>query len=463
MATYDLVIRDARIVRPPQEIIEGDIAIKDGVIVHSGPGLPDGEATKTLDAAGAHVLPGVIDPHTHPGLVAPLHDRLPLESRGAAAGGVTTLIQYLRRPEHYHDAVPARRRASEEHLLQDFAFHVTLLDRMHLDDIKMCIEDFGVTSFKIYMNSRMPLSERMRMDALPGQPVNDIGPVDYDDGFLLDAFRALAPYDGVRLNIHCENSDIVISETAKVVADGRTGLAAWNDGRPAIAEAAAMHVAGVMSREYGVPLYIPHVGSKEGIRAVQELRALATSLVVETCPHYLVLTDESADTAKVAPPIRKADDQAAVMEALLRGDLNTLGSDEIPYTLDEKGMATFWTENTAFSGCGLMLPVAITSGLPLPVVAEATSAAPARAFGLEQKGTLDPGKDADLVIVDTEREVVVRPEDLTSSSDFSVYDGLALRGWPTTTISRGEVIFDRGEFPAPHGRGKYLSRSLGRR
>jgi dihydropyrimidinase len=202
------------------------------------------------------------------------------------------------------------------------------------------------------------------------------------------------------------------------------------------------------------------VGSREGIRAVDELRRLDTSIVVETCPHYLVLTDESWDAAKVAPPIRKAADQAAVIEALVRGDLNTLGSDEIPYTLDEKNMSTFWSENTAFSGCGLMLPVAITSGLPLPVVAEATSAAPARAFGLDQKGSLDVGKDADLVIVDIDKEVEVRPEDLTSSSDFSVYDGLALRGWPITTISRGEVIFDKGDFPAPHGRGKYLFRSL---
>ncbi|MDF1605830.1 amidohydrolase family protein [Nocardioides sp. YIM 152315] len=459
MATYDLVVRNARIVKPGQPIREGDIAVRNGVIVESD-GVVSGDAAQTIDAAGSHVLPGVIDPHTHPGLVAPLDRRLPLESRGAAAGGVTTIVQYLRRPESYREAVPARRKAAEEHLLQDFAFHVTLLNRDHFDDIRMCIEDFGVTSFKIYMNSRMPLSERMRMDALPGQEVNDIAPVDYDDGFLLDAFRALAPYRGVRLNIHCENSDIAISETAKVVAAGRTGLTAWSDGRPAIGEAAAMHVAGVMSREYNVPLYIPHVGSREGIRAVEELRKLGTSLTVETCPHYLVLTDESSDTAKVAPPIRKEADQAAVLEALVRGDLNTLGSDEIPYTLEEKGMSTFWTENTAFSGCGLLLPVAISANLPLQLVAETTSAAPARAFGLEGKGSLDPGNDADLVIVDTESESQVRPQFLNSSSDFSVYDGMSLRGWPTVTISRGEVIFDRGRFPTAEGRGKYLFRSL---
>jgi dihydroorotase-like cyclic amidohydrolase len=458
----DLVVRVARIVLPGQGIVEGHIAVRDGVIVSTGEG-PGAEARRVIDAQGLHVLPGVIDPHTHPGLVAPLEERLPLESRGAAAGGVTTLISYLRRPEDYSLVVPARRKAAEEHLLQDFAFHVTLLNDRHLDDIDMCVNEFGVTSFKVYMNSRMPLSEHMRMDALPEQTANDIEAVDYDDGFLLRAFRRLAAHPGVGLNVHCENSDIAIAETRRVTAAGKEGLPAWSEARPAIGEALAIHVAGALSREYDVPLYIPHVGNSTALRAVREIKQLGTSVTVETCPHYLLLTEDADPAAKVAPPIRTDGDQQAVRDGLVRGDLDTIGSDEIPYTRAEKGMSTFWTQNTAFSGSGLLLPVAITSGLPLEVIATATSAAPAKAFGLfPRKGSLSPGSDADFVLVDTKSERVVRPEELVSSSDFSVYDGMALRGWPTTTVSRGEIIFDRGQYPAAHGRGEYLFRSASR-
>lgn len=455
----DLVVRDARLVIPGEGIVEGHLAVKDGVIASIGDG-PVADARRVVDAHGMHVMPGVIDPHTHPGLVAPLATRLPLESRGAAAGGVTTLISYIRRPETYRDAVPARRVSAERHLLQDFAFHVTLLNDAHLDEIEMCVNDFGVTSFKVYMNSRMPLSKHMRMDALPGQIQNDVEAVDFDDGFFLRVFRALERNPGTLLNVHCENSDIVIAEMRSVAETGRRGLIAWNDARPAVGEAVAIHTAATLSRAHGVPLYLPHIGNAIALRAVTEARSLGTEIVAETCPHYLILTMDAAEEAKVSPPIRAASDQAAVLDGLLRGELNTIGSDDIPYTHEEKRMATFWDQNTAFSGCGLVLPIAISSGLPLETVATVTSATPAQTFGLApRKGTLAPGSDADFVIVDIEAERVVRPTELVSSSDFSVYDGVTLRGWPSLTVSRGEVIFEEGRYPAEHGRGRYLSRS----
>jgi dihydropyrimidinase len=284
--------------------------------------------------------------------------------------------------------------------------------------------------------------------------------VDYNDGFLLKAFRALSAHEGVLLNIHCENSDIAIAETERVIREGQDGLHAWSDSRPSIGEAVAIHTAATLSREFGVRLYIPHVGSRVGLEAVREIKMLGTDVTVESCPHYLVLTDEAGPAAKVSPPIRTQRDQLEAIASVMDGLVDTLGSDEIPYTLAEKNMSTFWTENTAFSGCGLLLPVTITSGVDVESVARVTSEGPARAFGLyPKKGCLDVGSDADFVIVDVQSEREVRPAELVSSSDFSVYDGMSLRGWPTMTFSRGDLIFDRGEYPAPHGRGRYLFRT----
>lgn len=454
----DLVVRNARIVLP-EETVEGSLVVNEGKVADVTPHAePDGATV--IDAKGGYVMPGLIDPHTHPGLVAPAERRFPLESRWMASGGVTTTISYFRRPESYLRILPERIALSDRTLMQDYTFHLVLYTEQQVAEVARCVEDLAVTSFKVYTNVRGRLGQAVRMDALPGQKSIDVCKVDFDEHHMYSAFRALAELGKpVRLNVHCEDSDIVIAETDRVRTAGRRGLEAWDAARPPEAESVAIQVAGEMSRHFDVPLYIPHVGSGGGIEAVRELLELGTAVVAETCPHYLVLTASTAgEEAKVAPPIRGEADRHKVLDAIGEGVLSTLGSDDIPYTKEEKGLQDFWTQNSAFPGSGLMLPVAFTAGLKPELVARITSWNVAHAFGIApQKGSLLPGSDADFVIVDTEARRKVRGADLPGSSDFSVYEGMELTGWPVLTCLRGRVIYDNGRFPTEAG-GRFIPR-----
>lgn len=454
----DLVVRNARIVLP-EETVEGSLVVDEGRVAEVAP-RAEPTAAAVIDAQGRYVLPGVIDPHTHPGLVAPAERRFPMESRWMASGGVTTTISYFRRPESYLDLLRDHIALCDRTLMQDYTFHLVLYTKQQIAEVGRCVDQFAITSFKVYTNVRGRLGHAMRMDALPEQEAIDVRPVDYDQHHLYAAFRALAEVQKpVRLNVHCEDSDLVIAETDLVKSAGRQGLEAWNAARPPEAESVAIQVAGEMSRHFGVPLYIPHVGSRVGIDAVRGLLQLGTSVVAETCPHYLVLTAAAAGAeAKVAPPIRSAIDRACVIDAVREGVLTTLGSDDIPYTKKEKGLDDFWTQNSAFPGSGLMLPVALTAGLDPQLVARITSWNVAQAFAIApQKGSLLPGSDADFVIVDLESRRRVRSAELAGSSDFSVYEGMELTGWPIVTCARGRVIFDHGRFPTQGG-GRFLAR-----
>ncbi len=454
----DLVVANARVVLPA-EIVEGSLVVEEGKVAevarHAVP-----KAAQVIDARGRYVLPGVIDPHTHPGLVAPAKTRFPRESQWMAAGGVTTTISYFRRPESYLSLVPDRIALAERTLMQDFTLHLVLYNGQQVSEVARYVESLRVTSFKVYTNVRGRLGHQIRMDVLPEQESVELCDVDFDEHHLYSAFRALSTVTSpVRMNVHCEDSDIVAVETARVRATGRNGLDAWNDARPQGAESVAIQVAGEMSRHFDVPLYIPHVGSRGGIDAVRALQQLGTEVVAETCPHYLVLTDSTAgEEAKVAPPIRTEADRALVLDGIREGVLTTLGSDDIPYTKKEKGLDDFWAQYSAFPGSGLMLPVALSAGLDLQLVARISSWNVAQAFGIApQKGSLLPGSDADFVIVDLETRRRVRSADLPGSSDFSVYEGMELTGWPVLTCVRGRVIFDNDRFPTQAG-GRFLAR-----
>lgn len=464
----EVVLTNARLVIPEVGVVEGGLIVRDGRVaeITQGKGAERGE--NVIDAEGRHVLPGFIDPHVHYGLLPPLPERMQAESAFAASGGVTTLIRYFRRPESYLDTFPAQVALGCERHYQDFSHHLTLFNEPQVREMDRYVQRFGVTSFKVYMNLKGPVGKNVLMDLLVGGDRElTVADVDFDDGHLYDIFRTASTLQArVRVNVHSEDAEIVIRETARVKASGLEGLPAWNAARPGAGEAVAIQQVAYLSRRFGVPAYFPHIGSREAIEALVDVRAKGTDYYAETGPQYVALDTSSAVgvLAKVMPPIRTSEDVARVWWAIGEGVLTNFGSDHIAYTLAEKQPASIWTTRPAFGGTGLILPVFLSEGvgrgrMTLRRLAEMGSYHVARAFHLyPRKGTLLPGADADFVIVDLERDHTVRAKELLSASDFSVYEGKTLRGEVVLTAVRGTVVYRDGKIVGRPGHGGFYRR-----
>lgn len=459
---------NAQLVIPEIGVVPGGLEIRDGRILKilpQGTTRPGGDV---IDAAGRYVLPGLIDPHVHSGLLPPLHDRMQAESAFGASGGITTLIRYFRRPESYVDVFPPQVALGTQRHYQDFAHHLTLFNERQVREMEHCVREFGVTSFKVYMNLKASAGKGVLMDLLVGQASElTFADIDFDDGHLYNVFRTAASLQArVRINVHAEDAEIVIRETERVRAVGLEGLQAWSASRPGMSEAIAIQKVAYLSRQFRVPVYFPHIGSREAVDAMADVRAKGTDYYAETGPQYVAL-DAASDCgvlAKVMPPVRTNEDIARVWSGIADGVITNFGSDHIRYTREEKRPGSIWTTRPAFGGTGLMLPIFLSEGvaqrrLTLRQLAQMGSYNVARAFHLyPRKGTLLPGADADFVIVDLERERTIRAKDLLSASDFSVYEGRTLKGDVVLTAVRGTIVYRDGEIVGPLGHGKYYRR-----
>lgn len=464
----NLDVVHGRIVLPESGVVPGSLVIREGRVREiRQDGKSTGEAD-VLDAAGRYVLPGLIDPHVHSGLLPPLDERLRAESAFALSGGITTIVRYFRRPESYLETLPTQVAMGVDVHYQDFAHHLTLFNSEQVTEIGAYVRDFGVTSFKLYMNLRGPFGKAVLMDLLVDAP-NELvtADVDFSTGHLWDAFRTAATVPArIRLNVHSEDAEIVLAESSRVRAAGMEGLPAWSAARPGGSEAVAIQTVAYLSRRFGVPVYFPHIGSREAIEALVDVRAKGTNYGAEVCPQYVALTTESeaGALAKVMPPVRTAEDVSRVWWAIGERILTSFGSDHIAYTREEKQPGSIWTTRPAFGGTGMILPIFLSEGLnkgkmTIRQVAEMGSLNTAQLFNLyPRKGTLMPGADGDFVVVDLDREWTVKAADLPSRSDFSVYEGRNIRGAVSAVGVRGRVMYREGEVVGPSGYGRYYRR-----
>ncbi len=447
-----LVLRNGRLVYADGRIVDGGLVCEDGAIVAVFTGEPPTRWARAeeIDAGGRHVLPGAIDPHVQL-YAAEQFVHYATETRSAAIGGVTTIVKMHRDLAGYDTATFFEEIAgAESRAYVDFCFHLAVMTDDQIASIPRYADDFGVRSFKFFT-------------AYKGKEGAPLGISGLDDGQLLEALIAVARCGGTAL-VHCENQELAARAARDVRAAGGEGLAGFAASRPTIVELEAVRRVAFLAGRAGCPLYVVHVTSREGIDFVATARRAGQAIYAETEPHYLTETLDSpaGNLAKVIPPIRQAVDRDALWAALATGGVDAIGSDHVSARRERK-QGSVWDAQLAFPGIATILPVLFSEGvnagrIPLSRVVAVTSTNPARIFGLERKGALLPGRDADFVVIDLELERTVDAGMLGSVSDFSIYEGRTLRGWPVLTVSRGEVVVRDGEVVGSEGHGRFLRR-----
>ncbi len=444
MSFYDLIVRHGTLVTP-SETRQADVAVVDGRIVAIDPELA-GTSKDEIDARGLHILPGVIDAHVHfnePGRTA--WEGFVTGTKALAAGGTTT---YFDMPLNAHpptlDATSfdLKLAAAQSSSLVDFAFWGGLVpgNVPNMEELA----DRGVIGFKAFMSN---------------SGIDDFLAVDD-----LTLYEGMV--QGARLGkivaVHAENDQITSGLARRAIEQGRTGKRDYLASRPLIAELEAIERAILMASETGCSLHIVHVSSGRGVRLVAEARLRGVDVSCETCPHYLVLSDDDLEelgaVAKCAPPLRSQQEREALWEQVFAGNVPMIASDHSPAPVGMKTDANFFRVWGGISGCQSLLSLLLTDGyerrsLSLNRIPALTAEYVAQRFGLlPHKGCLALGADADMVFVDLQSSNVLQSADLFYRHQHSPYVGKLLRGRIVQTLVRGNTIFREGNFvSAPIG------------
>ncbi|MCL4370058.1 MAG: amidohydrolase family protein [Chloroflexi bacterium] len=451
MAQYDVVIKSGT-VAGPHGVFRGHVAVRDGriaALLFEHDSVPSTE--EVIDASGKLVLPGAVDTHVHfrePGLTD--SEDFTTGTMGAAAGGVTTIVEQASTIPPVTDGSIYREKLEivGPRAVVDYALWGGIVPGNH-DGVRRQAEA-GVRYFKAYM------SHGPRHMPPP------------DDGDLLAAMEFIARQDGL-IGIHAVNEAIRRHAEQKMKAEDRHDQASFAGTGSPIAEYEATQRALTLAAHAGVRTAILHVSLPEAAQLVKEAKARRQKVVLETIPSFLLL-DESlyqrkGAYIKLGPPCLR--DRASVeklWDYLYDGTIDYLSSDHapVPLSVDERGSPDIWLAGSGLPGVQFTLPLMLSEAvhkrnLPLDRLVQLTSTNAARAFGLyPRKSSLLPGSDADLAILDPEREWVVTPESFFTKWKVSPIIGSTIKGWVERTLVRGQTVYREGDFPLGAGYGQHL-------
>lgn len=487
---FDLIIQNVRVVRPRAEgVVTADLGITDGRFAAVAPGLPTTDAAEVVDGQGLLAMPGAIDPHTHVGIYVHPHEDAPTESASAAAGGVTTLIPYVRTGSLYlnmggslRDFFPELLRQSEGRYHVDYAFHVSPIQGRHVGEMEYLLTECGAPNYgEVFMfyglhglHGRSDAQSKWLM--LDEGDHYDLAHFDFicrEAARLQRAYPELAPF--IQVSWHCEVPEILRAYEPKVRAEGRLrGLQAYSAARPPHSEAIAIGIVGAMAHAAGLTqVNILHITSRAALEAALTVRAAypdVTFGLEVTAGHLLLDYNCPMGTyAKVNPPLRSPEDVEFLWSKVLDGTVQWIVTDHANCPKDQKvdpaDPDDIWKAKAGFGGTEYLLTGIFSEGtrrgLSPNRVAELVSWNAAQRFGLFTKGDIAPGYDADVVLLDPEERWTIRAADSFSTQGYTPFEGMQVTGRVKRTFVRGQLVYDGREIVGPP-RGQYIKRPTSR-
>jgi allantoinase len=482
---YDLLIKNVRVVRPHGSAVhEADIAVARGKFAKVAPGI-DVALAKTLhDGKGRLAFPGVVDAHMHSGIYSPLDEDAVSESKAAAMGGVTSSLNYFRTGQYYLNKggpykkfFPEVLKTSKGRFHVDYGYHLAPMDSTHIDEIPMLIEKHGVASFKIFMfygsHGLHGASDSQREFLMIGENER------YDYAHFefimrgVQAAREKLPERAsqISLSLHCETAEIMTAYTKIVEKDkSLKGLAAYSAARPQHSEGLAVFIASYLANETALPnINLLHLSSRKAVQAALMMADVFPHIDFRrevTIGHLMLdINSPAAELAKVNPPIRPREDVEFLWQALLAGELDWVVSDHAccrhEMKIPKRYFGNIWMAKSGFGGTEYLLPSLVSEGtrrgMSYNHMAQVTSWNPAQRYGLNRKGDIVEGFDADIALVDPAKTWTISAKNSLSTQGYTPFEGLELSARVEETFLRGRLIYQDGSVIGKPS-GEYLFR-----
>lgn len=449
MKKGDLLIKNGVIVNPRGKF-EGSVLVNDGKIAALLSLSEECDAENIIDAKGRYVIPGGVDGHTHmmdPGYTD--REEFATGTAAAAIGGITTIVDH-------HRTVPAVYSVKEhfekvEYLSDKAVVDFGLKGGSSPDNVDK-LEDMwraGVTGFKMFT-------------------CNLHGVKAMYSGYLYNAFTEVARIGGTIL-IHCEDDSICTINEERLKKEGRTDYMSHVEWRSALAEEIAVETVMTIAKKTGTKVIIAHVSQPHLLERLKEARDAGYEIYAESCPHYFYLTTEDLEKkgpwVKFTPPMKSKEDANRMWELFDKGYVTTIGSDHCPFPKSEKlaGEKNIWNAPNGIPGIETSMRIMLNGvnegKTTLNRVVETMCENPAKIYGLyPKKGVIEIGADADIVILDMEKEELILNENIISKCKWTPYDGRTFKGVPEVVMVRGRIVAEGGKVVGKPGMGQFVPR-----
>jgi len=376
------------------------------------------------------------------------------------------MMRMLRLGDSYKKSLLPQLYASSNSHYIDYAIHASIFTLNQVDEMQFCVDN-GVTSFKLYMNLGGEVGH-VYMDMQPEKNLLQEEHVEVNSEIVQKVVEKASSI-GCPVLVHAEDFEQCECGIRKSKEKNLDGLAVWSQSRPYESESKSIKTISKFARDSNCVLYFAHIGSRRALEQIDEERKNGTKIFVETCPHYLTLSHEKQEgyLAKVMPPIRSEDDVSSVWNAISQNKIDTVGTDHVANQLKLKlGGNTVWDALAGFPGIGTLLPLLLSEGvnknrISISQLANLTSVNTAKIFGMYPvKGSFEPSSDADITLIDLKKEQKVTSDLFGGFSDYLVYEGWKLKGWPVKTIIRGEIVSEDFQVIGKQGFGKLAPRTV---